>query len=90
MKTEKVRVKRIAAVGVVFLISFMFATTWIVGFEPQIVKPDSEPIRDTSFQKYIQVVVEHNGDTCWVRALATVAYPGARVGAFVRNKLVLR
>lgn len=79
--------KKVTKLVIVASLSILFGINWIFGFEPQVVRPGYEPVRDTSFQAYARVVKQNN-DTFWLRTMAIVTYPGARVGALVHNKLV--
>lgn len=62
----------------------------IFGVEPQMKLWDNVPIKDTDLAEYMAGNAKVNGDGLPSRAMAVMAYPGAKIGRLLHNSLCPR
>jgi len=70
----------------VLVVPPLLAINWIFGVEPQICRFDRSPITRTSFRDYMASADRAGHDSTVLRSIVAVAYPGARLGAYLHNE----
>jgi len=90
-RRKSMRKKLRALVTVVAVVALPFALImFFFGFEPQInlcslLHKGARP--NYTYSQYMDGSLKANGDSVFIRALTTIAYPGAKAGTLVRNAL---
>lgn len=83
--------KLCALLTIIAVVALPFALVmFFFGFEPQInlcslLHKGARP--NYTYSQYMEGSLKANGDSIFVRAFTTIAYPGAKAGTLVRNAL---
>lgn len=70
------------AVFSVIIINVMF------GIENIVFSAGNKHIDSFSYDHYIKNTAEAHGNSFFMKALATIAYPGAKIGRLIHNKAI--
>ncbi len=72
------------------VIPSVLAANVIFGLEPQLMlsSPDSL-IRSTSFREYVRSAEQAGYNSLFSRSVVASVYPGARLGAYIHNRLLM-
>ena len=68
----------------------LFLVSWMFGFEPNALSAYPGHVQDLSYEEFMRISAQQNGDSILNKVITTVAYPSARIGRLVHNRFFVK